>query len=192
MAFGAISPSDKEWKPLTNKQRWQLYYTQAFLSPVGYFRPVFPSLFSTATNDPPDWHGTIGGLGKRYGTNFTTYTLQDTIEMGAAMLLHQDTRYINCRCTGFWSRTRHALLQTFLTYNDEGKWTFASARIGANYAAAAVTTYTMMPDRLHDPWQVVRSGNTQFYWGAIFNVVKEFRPEVMRPFKRFRKDTSQP
>lgn len=192
MAFGALSPKDKEWKPLTNKERWQLYYTQAFLSPVGYFRPLIPSAISTASNDPPEWHGTIGGFGKRYGTNFVTFTLQDTFETAGASLFGHDTRFINCRCTGAWPRTRHALLQTFLTYNDQGKWTFAGPRIFANYGASAVTTYAFMPDRLHNFWQVARSGNSQFYWGTIFNILKEFRPELMRPLQRFQKNKSKP
>ncbi len=172
--FGAQLPKYYQWRPLTNRQRWEVFWKQDFLSTAALIRPLTPALLLQAAREPEEWPRTLGGLSSRYGSNWMAATTQDLVETGAASIWKQDTRYIACRCDKPMARLWNAVRQSAFTYNDEGRWVFAGPRALGNFAASAVTVYGLYPRAHRNTQEFVMTGLSQFYYNALGNIVREF------------------
>ena len=180
---GISRVSQNGYKPLTGKERWQLYLNQTFLPPEAYFGAIWSSLLDHIANDPPEWGQSMSGYGLRLASRVGTSVVQNSILAAGAATLHEEPRYISSSSKGFFHRSGHALLFTLVTYNNDGKMTPAIANVGSTYAASMITTL-WMPKRYMILGDGLRDANLQLAFGGMFNLVEEFWPEVKKVFKR--------
>ena len=70
----------------------------------------------------------------------------------------------------------------FLTLNREGKQVFNWPKFAGAYSAGMASTTWVNEYK----WSAegLQAGNSQLYFGALFNLVREFGPELKRAFKR--------
>lgn len=178
--FGAQLPKSAHWKPLTEGERWRIFYKQVFGSPVTVVRPMIPTMLTQASRNPEQWPRTWNGLGRRFAANWVGTVVGDFTETAGAAIFRHDTRYIACQCTNVKGRMWNAVRQVGQTYNDRGQWVIAGPRIFSNYASSAVTVFALYPREPHLVNEFVSFGTSQFYFSAFGNLSREFLPDLLR------------
>lgn len=178
--FGAAVPMGA-YKPMTDQQRIRLYVRQTFTTPNPWVRTAIASGIAQLQGRQYAWGGGMLGYSRRYSSQYATYVVRNTfLSLGAKGLGH-DTRYVPSKSPRIARRIGHAVMQNFLTVNREGATTLHISRILSGYGAGMIAT-NWQP---HAKWsaQGVRAGNEQLIYGAVFNIGREFAPEVDRLMK---------
>ena len=182
---GLTSVSATNYRPLTGEERWKLYWKQNFVSAGAYVGPFFTALaLDQTSNSPAAWGGGFEGFGKRLGSRIATAVLQGTFQASLAEVLHEDVRYIASGQKGLKRRVRHAILFSFLTFNNQGHTTLNIANLTSYYAATAVST-TWMPIGGSKARFTLINGTEQIGLSVPINIVQEFWPEIVhKVFRR--------
>ena len=180
--LGIGSVSEDNYRPLTGKQRWELFVREDFISPGAYLRAMGPAIGDHLAHHPGEWNLGVKGYGRRVASRYGTFLVQGAIRASTAALLKQDPRYIRSAQKSKLSRIGHAVLFNFVTLNNDGKKTLAIARIGSAYAGGVISM-AWHPDRYS--WKDgVRIGHQQLVFGNLSNLVQEFWPEIQGLFKK--------
>lgn len=123
-----------------------------------------------------EWGGGIGGYGRHWGSNYGIGATTTTARFGMAEMLHEDTLYYRCQCSGFFPRLGHALLSTFTgRRGDDGHRVFSVPSLVAPYVGEMVAVYGWYPGR-YDAKDAFRQGNYSLLAYAGGNVALEFLP----------------
>jgi hypothetical protein len=181
---GLTSTSAANYRPLTGKERWNLYWKQNYLSTGAYVGPVFTALIlDQASNSPSAWGGGVEGYGRRLGSRIATSITQGTIQAAVAARLHQDVRYIASAEKGFKRRSMHAIAFSFLTYNSKGHTTLNIANLSSYYAATAIST-SWVPISGNKGKYTLTNGSAQVLLAIPINFLQEFWPEIRHTILR--------
>lgn len=182
--YGAYIPRDVPLEPLTGRQRVRLYTAQSFTTPGIYIKAILFSSGDQIHGTPGEWGGGVAGYGRRLGSRYGQYLIQNTLASTGNAFLGYEPRYDRCRCTGLWPRTRHAFLRNFITYNrTESQRRPQLALYAGAFGSGAISSlwYPGYPK----PWvEGYQSMVTQAGWGLATNWVGEFAPEINRIVKR--------
>lgn len=155
---GVVTTAAANYRPLTGRERWKLYWKQNYFSIGAYFGPVFTALvLDQATGSPPQWGGGLDGYGRRLASRTGSAIIQGTVQAPLAAILHEDVRY--------------------LTFNDQGHPTPNTANLGAYYASTAVTTL-WLPGKYNVARYTLANSTEQIALTVPVNVLQEFWPEV--------------
>lgn len=181
--FGAGVPLG-EYKALTGDQRYHLFLRQTFTTANPWLRTSLSAGVAHAQGRQYSWGGGVEGYTHRYASQYATYVIRNSFLSLGAWGLGHDTRYVPSKSNRVAARIGHAMLQNFLTVNRDGKTTLHISRIISGYGAGMIAT-NWQP---HSKWsaQGLRAGNEQLIYSAIFNVGREFAPQVDKLMKRIR------
>jgi hypothetical protein len=179
----AVAP-ESGYHPLTGAERWKLYVKMTYASAGPYFSPVMTALLLDQANGTPrQWGGGFPGFGRRVASRAGNAVLQGTFQAPLAALLHEDVRYIASSRHGFMRRAAHAVLYSFLTYNNQGRPTLNIANLTAFYASTAVTT-AWLPGIQNVAKYTFTNASEQIGLSFPLNVTQEFWPEIRRHILR--------
>jgi hypothetical protein len=182
--YGAYVPKDAPLEPLTGSQRVRLYVAQSFTTPGIYVKTILFSSGDQIHGTPPEWGGGLPGYGRRFGSRYGQYLLQNTLSSAGNALLRYEPRYDRCRCTGLWPRTRHAFMRNFITYNSTEQEHRPQLALYAGALGSGAISSLWFPGK-PKPWvEGYQSMITQAGWGLATNWVGEFAPEISRIVKR--------
>jgi hypothetical protein len=177
---GLVTTTASGYEPLTDKQRWKLYWKMNYFSIGAYFGPFFNALLlDQATGSPSQWGGGFAGYGRRVASRTASAILQGTFQAPAAAVLHEDVRYISSTEHSFKRRAVHAIKYSFLTYNSQGRPTLNIANLSAYYAATAVST-AWLPGQRNVAGYTFSNATEQVALTVPVNLLQEFWPEVLR------------
>jgi len=175
---GLALASQSNYTPLTGTERWKLYFKMTYGSAGPYLSPVMTALLLDQANGTPrQWGGGFPGLGRRLASRAGNAVLQGTFQAPLAAILHEDVRYIPTSHHGFRRRAIHAILYSFLTYNDKGRPTLNIANLTAFYASTAVTT-AWLPGIQNAAKYTFSNASEQIALSFPLTVVQEFWPEI--------------
>jgi len=177
-----VLSKEDEWKAVTSQQRWQIYRDKTFASPGSYFRSFGGAIGEQMTNQPPSWGQGWDAYGQRVGQRFITFTMQDSAEAALSAAAGYDPRYLRCKCSGGGKRVAHAFKMNFFTVNREGRNVFDWPKFVGAYSVGMAST-TWVRDYKWSA-QGFQAGNSQLYFGVLFNVIREFSPEIRRGLRR--------
>ena len=182
--FGAGVPKG-EYKTLSNSLRWHLFVRQTFSTPNPWLRTSISAGVSQLQGRQHSWGGGVEGYSRRYASQYATYVIRNSFLSAGAWGLGHDTRYVSAKSHKPIVRMGHAVLQNFLTVNREGHTTLHISRILSGYAAGMIATNWQPKSK----WsaQGIRAGNEQLIYGAVFNIGREFAPEVGLLMKKLRR-----
>lgn len=170
--------SQSKYTPLTRTERWKLYIQMTYASAGPYFSPVMNALLLDQANGTPrQWGSGFPGFGRRLASRAGNAVLQGTFQAPLAAILHEDVRYIPTRHHSFQRRAIHAVLYSFLTYNDKGHPTLNIANLTAFYTSTAVTT-VWVPGIQNVARYTFVNSSEQIALSFPLNVVQEFWPEI--------------
>jgi hypothetical protein len=183
---GLTSTSAANYRPLTRKDRWNLYWKQNYASTGAYFGPVITALvLDQASNSPQAWGGGLEGYGRRLGSRMGTSITQGTFQAALAAALHEDVRYISSAAKGFKRRSLHAIAFSFVTYNNSGHITLNIANLTSYYGATAIST-TWVPITGSRARYTLTNGTEQIVLSLPINFLQEFWPEIQHKVFRHR------
>ncbi len=164
-AITYMRPSEKS--KLTN------YFFDAY-GPYAIVGAAIVAGINQADSTPPEWGQGAQGYGKRVGSNYGINMISATTRYGLSEVLHQDTLYYRCQCTGFFPRLGHALTSTLAArHGEDGRYIFSVPALIAPYAGTMVATHTWYPGRYNSS-DAFRMGNYNLLALAGGNVAIEF------------------
>lgn len=175
----------REHRPLTAKERWRLYWREAFWSPGALLGAAGPALGGQLFNEPDAWGQGTAGYSRRFASGFGRSAVEATFQASGAALLGHEVRYIRSASSGFLPRTLHALAANFVTEDNLGGRVPNYSRIGAVFGADLVRS-RWMPDGYNGVPRALRRSAIELSAGGAFHILQEFAPELKRMLRRKR------
>jgi hypothetical protein len=165
---------------LTAKQRQDIYLEETFTTSSAYFKRAFAAAIDQARDSPSQWPEGWGGYGERFASREGQFFAADSLAALGDAMLKYEPRYDQCRCHGFWPRTRHAILRNFLTYDDSEQHLHPQWALYGGAFAGGVIAASWKP-HLHSVF--IEGGIAaieQAAYGSAFNLWIEFSAEINR------------
>jgi len=186
----AGAQQSKGFQPLTQSERNRLYF-RSMVNPLSFVRVAASAGIDQAKDKPEEWEQGASGYGKRYANIFGQYSIQRTVNYGLGSLLHEDNRYFNSGKRKFWPRVGYALESGILARRDDGTRRFSFSQTGG-VAAGAFLARAWLPPSQHSPEDAAISFAITTGTNIGFGVVKEFLPDMVRPFVKKHKPKPSP
>ncbi len=188
--YGAYVPKDVPLRALTGKERFDLFLAQSFVTPGIYIKTIVFSAGDQIGNTPSEWGRNWGGYGKRLGSRYSQFVIQNGMSATGNALLGYEPRYDRCKCEGKGDRIKHAILRNFVTYDRSEKHLRPQFALYAAAFGAGAVAQTWRPDNR----DVVRTGFggmiSQAAYGVIPNLMAEFGVEIGNMLRK-KKNKSQ-
>src|SRR5262249_5898847 len=127
-------PGEVTWKTRETVLLKKMFGMQAF------YETVPGTVFDEVRNFPNDWGRTLGGAGRRFGSQHGQLFLSELIETGVQAVHREDPRYFRLGEGGVWHRTKYALVSGFWVRKPGGGHTFAYSLPAGVYGSWAVAT----------------------------------------------------
>ena len=178
------SKGAKDLAPFTRQERLN-YHLRRTEGASAIFRAATVAGFQQWSKTPREWKQGLGGYRKRFADVYASRVVSASIEYGASALLHEDNRYRRSLETGWWKRSRHAIMGAFRSTDAAGHQRFSYSRVGA----AAATPFIR---RMWQPGSTAGVGNaTQGVAVALTaqlggNLFREFWPDLRARFLKSR------
>jgi hypothetical protein len=166
--------------PLTVKQRREIYLEQTLTTPGAYMKRMFAAGIDQARGVPSQWDDGWDGYVERFASREGQFITANTLAYLGNVALKYEPRYDQCRCTGFWLRTRHAIIRNFLTYNESERqlrpqW----ALYGGSFGGGVLST-AWKPKPRNAIAEGSRAMAGQAGYGSLLNFFIEFSPDMNR------------
>jgi len=163
---------------MTRSERFRDYLIRV-AGPQPFITAAAAAGISQAEGTPKEWAGGAEGYGKRIGSAFAQHFIRGTLEYGVSAALHEDNRYFVSGQTGFFRRTKYAIVSTLLARHDNGDQSFSFSRIGSAAGATFIS-------RAWQPRSTTSAGDGAVSFGISvgsdigFNIFREFWPGLRR------------
>jgi len=177
---GAYAGKDRQLVALTGTQREQIYLQETWTTPGAYLKRMFVAGIDQARGTPWQWGGGWGGYGKRFASREGQFVISNSLTALANAKLQYEPRYDQCRCSGFWPRTRHAIVRNFVTYNRTERelrpqWGLYGGAFGGGLISTA-----WEPHPRNAFAEGGRAALGQAGFGALLNLFIEFADDMNR------------
>lgn len=177
---GPYSGRERPLVPLTNAEREHIYLQQTFTPPSPYLKRLFVAGVDQWREAPVQWGDGWGAFGKRFASREGQFITANTLTALGDAALKYEPMYDQCECSGFWPRTRHAILRNFLTYNSsEHELRPQWALYGGAFAGGVVST-AWRPSNYGVLTNGVFAMVGQAGYGSLLNVFIEFAVDINR------------
>lgn len=179
-----------EFRALNQHERNRLYF-ETMVNPLSFVRCAASAGIDQANDKPREWEQGGSGYGKRFANILGQYSIQRTATYALGSALHEDNRYFNSGKHGFWSRTGYALASGILARHDDGTRRFSFSQVGG-VAAGAFVARAWLPKSQSSAGDGAVSFGITMATNIGFGVVKEFLPDLVRPFIKDRNKSAKP
>jgi hypothetical protein len=172
------SNAPPKFMPMTPGERFRSYVFRV-VGAQPFITAAATAGISQAADTPKEWRGGAEGFGKRVGSAYAQHFIRGTLEYGLSAALHEDNRYFVSGQTGFFRRTKYAVVSTLLARHANGDQSFSFSRIGSAAGAAFIS-------RAWLPRSTTGAGDGAVSFGISmgsdigFNVFREFWPGLKR------------
>lgn len=177
---GIYVPEGQRLTPLTATQRRELYLEETLATPGAYMKRMFAAAIDQARGSPPQWQGGWGGYGERFASREGQFISTNSLAALGDAALKYEPRYDQCQCSGFWPRTRHAIVRNFLTYNQSEidlrpQWALYGGAFGGGLISTA-----WKPHPRNAFAEGGRAVLGQAAYGSLLNFFIEFSRDINR------------
>ena len=177
---GVYVEEGKTMIPLSVKQRREIYLEQTLTTPGAYMKRMFAAGIDQARGVPSPWDDGWDGYVERFASREGQFIAANTLAYLGNVALKYEPRYDQCRCTGFWPRTRHAIMRNFLTYNEtEQELRPQWALYGGSFGGGLLST-AWKPHPRNGFAEGGRAMLGQAGYGALLNFFIEFSTDINR------------
>jgi len=177
---GEYASKERALMPLTGEQRTEIYLRQTLTTPGAYLKRMFAAGIDQARGSPRQWDDGWGGYGERWASREGQFITANTLAAWGNAKLGYEVRYDQCRCSGLWARSRHAIVRNFVTYDSsEERRRPQWALYGGAFGGGLVST-AWQPKPRNAFAQGGRAMLGQAGWGTLLNFVIEFSREINR------------
>ena len=154
-------------------------FVRSTIGPVPLIGEATGAAIEQWMNTPKEWGQGWGAFAQRFGSNLAYNGIRQTITYGGSLMLDEDSRYFAAGRTGFWPRTRHALVSTFTARHTDGRVAFSYSSTAGVIGASAISS-VWGPEAWRGPGKIAKNAGISFASTAAFNVVREFLPNIFR------------
>jgi hypothetical protein len=177
---GAYVSRNRPLVTLTGKRRRELYLQQTLLTPGAYLKRMFDATVDQERGVPAQWDDGWGGYAERWASREGQFIAANSLAALGDAKLGYEPRYDQCRCRGFWPRTRHVMVRNFLTYDrtEQGRrpqW----ALYGGAFGGGVIST-AWKPQPRNAFAEGGRAMLGQAGWGILANFFTEFAVDINR------------
>ena len=166
--------------PVSVQQRREIYFQQTLATPGAYMKRMFAAGIDQARGTPSQWDDGWGGYTERFASREGQFIAANTLAALGNATLKYEPRYDQCRCSGFWPRTRHAIMRNFLTYNQtERELRPQWALYGGSFGGGMIST-AWKPGPRNAFAEGGRAMLGQAGYGALLNFFIEFSTDINR------------
>ncbi len=159
---------------LTLGDRFRIY-RNAVLRPYSIVGPAFGAGIGQWEDEPPEWGEGGKGYGRRIASGMSRQLISETIRFGVAAADGEDPRYHRSDESGFWNRSKHAVIETFSSETANGKRIPAYSRFAGTYGAAFIAN-SWYPDSRSSAGWALRRGSSALASSVGFHLFEEFMP----------------
>ncbi len=178
--IGPYIPTSEPLQPLSNQERQKVYVHQTFFTAGAYIERIFTAGVDQARGVPSQWGGGMAGYGRRFGNRYGQFVIANTLQSVGNAALGYESRYDLCRCTGFWPRTRHAIVRNFVTYNRTERELRPAIPLYAGSFGAGMLSTVWLPGQRNVWKEGAYSALEQAGWGSAYNWVSEFAIDILQ------------
>ena len=179
--YKTVPLATDKYVPLTTKEKFKLATNDSFdpfvIPIIGMYAGI-----SHLQNQNPSWGQGSKGYLKRYGAAFVDST--DANYMTEAIfpaLLRQDPRYFRKGEGGAAKRIAYSMTRVLITRTDSGGSMLNLSELGGNFTAGAISNL-YYPQEARNIWATTRRGVQQTMYDSIFNILKEYWPDLRQKF----------
>jgi hypothetical protein len=175
---GVYVPRGRVLVPMTSQQRREIYLQQTLTTPSAYLKRMFAAGIDQARGVPWQWDDGWAGYGERFASREGQFIASNSLAALGNAALKYEVRYDQCRCQGFWARTRHAIMRNFFTY-DQSEQTLRPqwALYGGSFGGGLIST-AWKPHPRNAFAEGSRAMAEQAGFGAALNFFIEFSPDI--------------
>lgn len=174
LAEASQSSSSTDRHALTIGEKYRLALKHTF-QPEEIVLIAATSAINQKRSYPEEWGQGWDSFGVRVASQMGQQLVRQQLMFGVWALDHEDPRWRRSDLTGFWPRTRFAIVHTFITKNDSGETMIRYSRFVGEYGAGFISR-EWYPDRFHTIGEGVKAGTISLGFDVAKNIVREFLP----------------
>ena len=178
--YKTVNDASQPVTPIGAKQKFGLVLH--YFDPFTYGFTAVQASIQQATNAQKGYGQGFSGYSKRYGADFTDAFTNELFTVGVfPTLLHEDPRYFRKGQGGGMHRTLYAISRVFVARSDSGHQRYNFSEVLGNLSSGAISNlyYPSSDRRVSD---ILSRTCFQMGYDAMFNVLKEFYPDLKRKF----------
>ncbi len=179
--YKTVNDPSQPFEALTPGEKFGL--VKYYFDPFWFGFTSITASIEQATDEKAAYGQGVLGYWKRYGADFTDgFTNQLFVTGVFPTLMHEDPRYYRLGQGSGWKRTAYALSRILVTRTDSGGDRFNSSEFLGNFVSGALST-TYYPQNDKNINGVFTRMGVQIGYDSLFNVMKEFYPDLKRKFR---------
>jgi len=182
--LGSAVPRNRELDPLTNDERFRLYLRQTYFNPGTYGKRIAGAAIDQARDVPHQWGEGWQAYGKRFASRYGQFVIQNTLKSAGDAAFGYEPRYDQCRCQGFWRRTKHSIVRNFVTYNSTERELRPQVPLYGAAFLAGMTASAWKPGPRNMRSAGLDAVAQQAGWGVLTNWSSEFSGDIGKKFSR--------
>lgn len=177
---GVFVETGQTMTPLTGPQRRELYLSQTLITPGAYMKRMFGAGIDQARGVPYQWDDGWGGYMERFASHEGQFIAANSLAALGNAALKYEPRYDRCQCSGFWPRTKHAIMRNFVTFNETETERRPQIALYAGAFGGGLISTAWKPSPKNAWAQAGKGVAGQAAYGTLLNFFIEFAGEINR------------
>lgn len=179
--YKTINDPNQPFEPITPGEKLAL--VEHYFDPFTFVFTSITAGIEQGTNEKAAYGQGVMGFAKRYGADFTDGLTNELFVTGVfPSLLHEDPRYYRLGHGSGWKRTAYALSRILIARSDTGNERINASEFLGNFVSGALSI-TYYPQNERNMGGVLTRMSVQIGYDSLFNVMKEFYPDLKRKFR---------
>ncbi|HMD48970.1 MAG TPA: hypothetical protein VKG79_07725, partial [Bryobacteraceae bacterium] len=184
--YKTVNDPSQPITPLEAKQKFALVLH--YFDPFTYGFTAVQAGIQQLSDSPKGYGQGVLGYNKRYWADFTDAFTNEVFTVGVfPTLLHEDPRYFRSGKGSGLRRTMYAVSRVFVARTDAGNQRYNFSEVLGNMASGSISELYYPHGDRHVSDIFTRTG-FQIGYDALFNVMKEFYPDLKRQLDKLRHD----
>ena len=177
---GVFVETGQTMTPLTGPQRRELYLSQTLITPGAYLKRMFGAGIDQARGVPYQWDDGWGGYMERFASHEGQFIAANSLAALGNAALKYEPRYDRCQCSGFWPRTKHAIMRNFVTFNETETERRPQIALYAGAFGGGLISTAWRPSPKNAWTEAGKGVAGQAAYGTLLNFFIEFAGEINR------------
>jgi len=179
--YKTVNDPEQPFAPMSVGEKFGL--VQHYFDPFTFVFTSITASIEQASNEKAGYGQGSMGFAKRYGADFTDGFTNELFVTGVfPSLLHEDPRYYRLGHGSAFKRTAYALSRILITRTDSGGSRFNSSEFLGNIASGGISML-YYPSNERSVGGVFTRMGVEIGYDSLFNVLKEFYPDLKRKFR---------
>lgn len=163
-------------EPLTPKQKVKRRALR-LVEPVSLVSAAFGSGIEQWRNIPPQWGQGTEGYAKRFASAEGYMAAHNTIALGFDLAFHLDPRYRRSGESGFLTRLKYAVKESFLAHKDNGGTMINVSEIAGSFGSGLMAN-AWEPRGYNTIGDGLERGAIGLAYHTLKNIGREFLPDL--------------